>query len=308
LSRVILGGHEYLPDGLSRAFNEDMQKAVTPGYIFPGFGGPLRRAVVERALALGITTFDVTIDSEKEALARNLADLQVAGPIVVQTRPEGMLYGYDLFNRKLVSPGVLRAEVLRILELMGRESLDILNIGILSEALSHDAAYLQTLAENIARLKSEGLIRCAAADSFSGEPTYRALIESGAFDTLNVNFNVADDGAARTIMPLAKERGVRVVAREVFMKGAWFHLCRELNIDDLDLAARVAIKWVAAQQNVDAIILGVDHVRQLETGVEAVLAPRMTKEEESLLARIMESAAFARIQQGYHQAFFPATN
>ena len=36
LSRIALGGHEYLPNGNSRGFNEDFQKAITPGYIFPG--------------------------------------------------------------------------------------------------------------------------------------------------------------------------------------------------------------------------------------------------------------------------------
>ena len=308
LSRIILGGHEYLPDGLSRAFNEDMRKAVTPGHIFPGFGGPARQALVERALALGITTFDVTIDSEKEALARNLAALGASASVVVQTRPEGMLYGYDPCNRKLIRPGVLRAEVARILELMRRDAIDILNIGILGDALSHDPGYLAALAEVLARLKDEGLIRCAAADSFSGEPTYLAMIETGAFDTLNVNFNIGDDGAARAVMPLAREKGVRIVAREVLMKGGWFRLCAELGIRDRALAARIAIKWVAARPEVDAIILGVDDAAQLEEGIAAALNPRMTAEEEDLLARITESEAFVRARRGYREAFIPATN
>ena len=33
ISRVILGGHEYLPDGRSRGFNENFTEAITPGAI-----------------------------------------------------------------------------------------------------------------------------------------------------------------------------------------------------------------------------------------------------------------------------------
>ena len=45
LSRVALGGHEYLPNGNSRGFNEDFAKAITPGHSFPGFGGAQRKAI-----------------------------------------------------------------------------------------------------------------------------------------------------------------------------------------------------------------------------------------------------------------------
>jgi hypothetical protein len=34
LSRIALGGHEYLPNGNSRGFNEDFQK-LGPGTFFP---------------------------------------------------------------------------------------------------------------------------------------------------------------------------------------------------------------------------------------------------------------------------------
>lgn len=36
MSIFALGGHEYLPDGRSRGFNEDPRLATRPGYIFDG--------------------------------------------------------------------------------------------------------------------------------------------------------------------------------------------------------------------------------------------------------------------------------
>ena len=70
LSIIGLGGHEFLPNGSSRGFNEDSKRAVTPGEIFDGFGGRKRRAVLAAALDNGINFFDATMDSEKEALGR----------------------------------------------------------------------------------------------------------------------------------------------------------------------------------------------------------------------------------------------
>ena len=70
ISLISMGGHEYLPSGLSRGFNEDMQLAIKPGYIFDGFGQEARRQVLRTAFEHGINFFDVTQDSEKEALGR----------------------------------------------------------------------------------------------------------------------------------------------------------------------------------------------------------------------------------------------
>src|SRR5476649_2147279 len=65
LSRVVLGGHEYLPNGNSRGFNEDFAKAITPGHSFPGFGGAQRKSVLAAAYDVGVNFFDVTLDAEK---------------------------------------------------------------------------------------------------------------------------------------------------------------------------------------------------------------------------------------------------
>ena len=115
ISALAMGGHEYLPNHLSRGFNEDFEKAITPGYIFPGFGGPRRKEILKKAFDLGINYFDVTHDSEKEALGRNFSELGVPYEVYVQTRPEGMCYTYDEFNMKMAKYDLLKAEAARIL-------------------------------------------------------------------------------------------------------------------------------------------------------------------------------------------------
>ncbi len=44
VSALGLGGHEYLSDGRLRGFQEDFALALTPGHVFPGFGGRPRAA------------------------------------------------------------------------------------------------------------------------------------------------------------------------------------------------------------------------------------------------------------------------
>ena len=70
-----MGGHEYLPNGKSRGFNEDFKKSTTAGEIFAGFGAENRKKVLKEAYELGINFFDVTQDSEKEALGLNLKEM-----------------------------------------------------------------------------------------------------------------------------------------------------------------------------------------------------------------------------------------
>lgn len=303
LSRIVLGGHEYLPDGRSRAFNEDLKLAVTPGHIFPGFGGPLRQSVLAEAYRLGITSFDVTMDSEKDALGRNLRALAAPETVLVQTRPEGMVYGYDPGNRLMVKPGALRDEVRRILALLRRDAVDILNLGILKDAIAADSAFPTRLAAAVRALKSEGLIRAAAADTFSGEATYLALMEQGVFDTINLNFNLADDAALDTLIPRAQAMGVRVVVREIFIKGALFGIARNAGIADAATVARVAMQWAAAQPGIDALIVGAATPEQLRASVEAASAPEMAPDDRGVLDALLAAPALLALRERNRQAF-----
>lgn len=290
VSRLALGGHEYLADGRSRGFNEDMARAVSPGFIGEGYGGPRRKAVLQRAYDLGINFFDVTIDSEKEALGRNLRELPPPYDIVVQTRPEGMCYSYDENNAKMLDLALLRAEVQRGLRLIGREVVDFYNFGLLAWSTGHDPDYLQKLAHNIAELKRDGLIRFAVADSFSGEALYLDMIASGAFDVVNTDLSFGDYAAIYRVMPEARRRRLGILAREVFFKSELFVIGAKAGITDRGALARAALQWVAAE-NPDVVLLGVDQPDYLDANAEAFVTP-MSEESRALLAKVRTSDAF----------------
>jgi len=300
VSQIALGGHEYLRDGRSRGFNEDMAKAVTPGFIAPGFGGPQRREVLKAAYDLGINYFDVTIDSEKEALGRNLAELPPPYPVYIQTRPEGMCYGYDPGNRKMLDYALLRAEVVRTLGLIRRETIDCLNIGLLKHSIDETPDYLPRLADNLAELRREGLIRFAVADSFSGERLYLTELNSGAFDAVNLDLSLGEQAGLRAVVPRARELGLGVVAREVFFKSELFTIGDSIGLTDRARLAAAALAWVV-RQHPDTIIVGVDNAEQLRANVATALEDRAPDAE--LIARLEASDGF-RSYAGTRRAHF----
>jgi len=289
LSAIGLGGHEYLPDGSSRGFNEDRGDAAKPGYTSKGYGGPQRTAVLQDALDSGVNFLDVTIDPEKEALGRNLREVSISQDLYIQTRPEGMGYGYDPGNRKMADQTLLRAEVERCLALLQRDVIDILNFPFLQSALDEDPDYLRKIEDNVSVLKHAGLIRFASADNFSGESTYLSQIESGIFDSISINYSFADYLAANRVFPAAAESGMGVITREVFQKGRLFKMGDEEGITDRSTLASLALKWNLSNEQVTTVLVGAHDSDQLANALSILEAPDLTEDETALLDRLLET-------------------
>lgn len=302
LSQIALGGHEFLKSGLSRGFNEDFAKAVTPGFIAPDFGGPKRLEILKATYDLGINVFDVTIDSEKEALGRNFAELPPPYPVYVQTRPEGMCYGYDPGNRKMLDYGLLRAEIERGLKLIRRETVDFLNIGLINWSIDETPDYMTRLADNLARLKQDGLIRFAVADSHAGERLYLAELDSGGFDAVNLDLSLGEFDGLEKVVPRARELGLGIITREVFFKGELFTIAGEAGLSDRSAVARTALSWVG-QQDADIIILGVDNAEQLRANA-ATLDAGAAALDAAVRARLEASDGFKAYKDKRTRIFF----
>ncbi len=292
ISLISMGGHEYLPSGLSRGFNEDMQLAIKPGYIFEGFGQEARRQVLRTAFEHGINFFDVTQDLEKEALGRNLREVKPPYEIYVQTRPELFGYTYDRNNVKLANYELLRAEVQRILKLIQRERVDFLNMPFMQAALDNDPDYMDKINHNIRELKREGLIRFAVADTFSGESTYLTQIERGTFDAIYINFNFADYCPAEKVLPLAAAKGLGVFAREAFMKGELFHMAEEIVLGDTTALVAAALRWVLAHEAVTTLTYGTGKPRNLLSALRVLRNTTVLAADAPLLAKIKGSERF----------------
>ncbi|MCX7012038.1 MAG: aldo/keto reductase, partial [Candidatus Sumerlaeota bacterium] len=271
---------------------DDKTLAVTRGYVFEGFGQENRRAIVHKALDLGINLFDLTIDSEKEAMGRILRDLRPSQEIVIQTRPEGMCYTYDPCNRQMAQFDLLKEEVGRICRMLGRDHVDIFNFAFAKEAMEADPEYLNKIGSNIERLKQEGLIRFASADTFSGEATLLAQFASGHFDSTFLNHNILRETANHAIIPSAAARGMAVFAREAFMKGRLFRFAAEAGIDDRAFVARCSIQWILSDPRIASTMVGVSNALQLESNCAAVDELDLIDEEQRALAAIRTTPGF----------------
>jgi len=304
ISILSMGGHEYLPDGRSRGFNENFELAIRPGHFFEGFGHERRKEVLSLAYQNGINFFDVTQDSEKEALGRNLKEMPPPYEIFIQTRPEGMVYTYDPYNAKMAQYAVLKAEVERGLKLLQRDCLDFLNLAFMKSALDHDPEYLEKIKENIGKLKKEGLIRFASADTFSGEDIYLKQIEAACFDTIYINFNFADAGAKRKVLPKAKEKGMAVISREAFMKGELFKMGEEVGLKDRSQLANIALKWNLSHEEVTTLVVGTNNPRHLIKNLEVLKDLKLTEEEKQIIEKIKTSLLFRAYERTKTSEFF----
>jgi aryl-alcohol dehydrogenase-like predicted oxidoreductase len=304
LSLISMGGHEYLPDGRSRGFNEQFDLAVKPGHLFEGFGGDRRQSILGIAYDAGINLFDVTQDSEKEALGRNLRDLPPPYEIYVQTRPEGFVYTYDPFNARMTDYGQLKAEVQRGLKLLRREVVDFLNLGIMRTALDHDPGFLDKLRDNVRRLQQEGLIRWACADTFSGEWTFLEMIRSGAFAAVNMNFNFADHGSTVTVLPVAAQRRLGVFVREAFMKAELFRMCQEAGLEDRARVAAAALRWCLAHGEVTSLTVGTNNPEHLRANLAVLERPTLDDTDLGLIARLRRTPTFAAYEQRKRREWF----
>ncbi|WP_321992175.1 aldo/keto reductase [Marispirochaeta aestuarii] len=304
ISVLSLGGHEYLPNKKSRGFNEDFKKAITPGYIFEGFGGEDRKKILKTAFENGINFLDVTHDSEKEALGRNLKEIVPPFPVYVQTRPEGFVYTYDKNNERMAKYEELKKEVLRILKLLGRERIEFFNFAFMKEALDNDPDYIQKINYNIEALKREGLIQYACADTFSGEYTYLQQIVNGSFDTIYLNFNFGDYGAIEKVLPEVREKGLGFISREAFMKGALFEMAREAGIADKEVLAQAALKWCLSFNEVTTVVYGTGNVEHLKSAVRIVDEPFLSENETSLIEAVKATAQFKEFEKKKTEEFF----
>jgi aryl-alcohol dehydrogenase-like predicted oxidoreductase len=303
ISVLGLGGHEYLPDGRSRGFNEDAALAIRPGYFFEGFGQEKRVRVLATAFEHGINFFDVTQDSEKEALGRNLKEVTPPYEIYIQTRPEGMVYSYDEYNVKMADYELLKAEVQRGLRLLQRDRLDFFNVAFMQAALDHDPEYLDKIRHNVERLKAEGLIRFACADTFSGESTYLQQIASGCFDAVFINVNLADDCGRYRVLPAASERGLGVLCREAFMKGALFKMGEEVGLTDRNRLAQIAFKWNLSDEHVTSVIVGVDNAGQLVNTLQVLDDLELNDEERDAIERIKGAPTYKAYAERKREQF-----
>jgi aryl-alcohol dehydrogenase-like predicted oxidoreductase len=291
VSVIALGGHEYHPDGRLKGVQDEFEKAIKAGYKNPNFASPERRKLVQFAVEQGVNYFDVTIDPEVEAIGTCLRALPQRPDVLVQCRPQGLCYKYQEGNTSLANLAALRPEVERLHTLMGLGRIGVLNFGFESEALARDPDYFRKVADVIAALKKDGLIRYAACDSlFSGEEQYLRMVDSGVFDIVWITLGPLAQWAIPRVFPRAKAKGMGIVVREAFAKGQLFKILDSapLGVDAGRLAA-ATIRWALAQDGVATLVVGARDAGQFGANLKAASDP-FGAEDQDILTRVLAHA------------------
>ena len=173
----------------------------------------------------------------------------------------------------------------------------------MATALTHDPDYLAKTADNVARLKQEGLIRFACADTFSGEATYLQEIETGCFDAIFINLNFADACSCQKVLPAAHARGMAVFAREAFMKGALFRMGEDAGLMDRNRLAQLALKWTLSQLEVTAVMVGMETPEQLENNLQILDDLTLNGADQTIIAQLKATPTYATYAEQKAQQF-----
>lgn len=132
------------------------------------------------------------------------------------------------------------------------------------------------------RLKAQGKIRYfgASTNAVNG----MACIEQGA-EVIETPFNLLYQAPAHDLLPLAKERGVGVIARSPFASGQLFHKGRKAAIHPYRFLARkgrpltdAAIKYVLAH-DVSCVLAGIMRPLEITKNVRAIERPLLSKRD-----------------------------
>lgn len=166
-----------------------------------------------------------------------------------------------------------------------RKNIDILNVDSLYGYLFHSIhdfkKYYFQYQNEIEELKREGLIKKIGVSVYTNDEV-EELLEHNFIDLIQLPFNLFDNKNKRSsIINKAKERGIEIHARSIFLQGLIFKSVKDLpekvrilqpyfneinrisKMNNLDLKS-LSLNYVNHQKNIDNIVIGVDSVEQLK--------------------------------------------
>lgn len=141
----------------------------------------------------------------------------------------------------------------------------------------------------IQKLKEEGLIRKFGISVYSNEEIEQ-VINHKEIDVIQLPFNLLDNYSQRNeVLKKAKEKGIEIHTRSVFLQGLFFK-----NIDELPLKIQplkkelmkirkltrinkislsdLALNYVYSQSLIDNVLIGVDSVNHLNENIKSLQA------------------------------------
>jgi aryl-alcohol dehydrogenase-like predicted oxidoreductase len=245
-----------------------------------------RRLLIEAALALGINLFLTETPPDVAQMGRLLR----AGDLRAQMSLLGLLLDWRPATVQAADPADLRAELDQLLDTLGTDRIEILNIRLGgTEILTPE--FFSTLGSLVNDLKAAGTISAFSFYSHDrGDEVMLAGTRSGLFDAAYWNFGFLNPLAARRVLPAVAEREMGFIAFVPFQKGWLFECAQEAGLDQGRVAA-AGLRWILAHPGVSSVAVGVADAAQLEANARAVDA-NFSANDEDLLRRLTQTETY----------------
>lgn len=144
------------------------------------------------------------------------------------------------FGEDAIRADAVRQSLERSLRNLGRERLDLVQIHNATASQLFDSPLLEILAQ----AREQGTIGAVGASVY-GEEAALAALNHPDIATLQIAYNLLDQRMAGRVLPAAKARGIAVLGRSVFLKGALTSRRRYLpeRLNKLKEHAETAANW-----------------------------------------------------------------
>jgi predicted aldo/keto reductase-like oxidoreductase len=129
-------------------------------------------------------------------------------------------------------------------------------------------------------------------------------IEASCFDAVYINYNFADHGAGRKVLPIAKEEGLAVITREAFMKGQLFRMGKEVGLTERSRLAEVGLKWNLSHDAVTNLIVGTNNSDHLVDNLNVLNHLELTDEDNQIIGQIRTSDSYQAYEDRKTKEFF----
>ncbi len=148
----------------------------------------------------------------------------------------------------------MRAEIRRILDIQGGESLDLVQVMAVDD--------FSRRRDQFAALKEEGLTRYLGVARYAEQfyPAMMKLMEEGAVDFVQINYSMMEPEAADDILPLAQETDTAVIINRPFINGEYFKIVRGQDLPewaaefDCHSWAQFSLKYILAHSAVNCVL------------------------------------------------------
>ena len=166
------------------------------------------------------------------------------------------------------TPALIELSLARSLKRLRTDHVDLLQFHSCAAATLRD----DDLVAALVRAKEKGLTRAIGYSGDGADALY--AVETGAFDTLQISVNIADQEAIDLAIPAAAARDMGIIAKRPIANAAWlfsrwrvgdyekpyWRRLKRLNYDfirsDPKAAVRTALRFTLAVPGVDVAIIG----------------------------------------------------